>query len=810
MRDDPIVAIGTLLTVGLSLVLLAAGPIYSDAVAVGALRRSLVDAPASSTAVELSTRAAAGDVETVESVAASAIVDAFGGVDVESSRLLIAGESFGLGESPETELTDLAQLAWIEGIGDEVAAVEGRLPADGEADSMIEVAVDVRAASELGLTVGRRLTVSPRSGGGGPVAIEVVGHYEVSEPFGGFWTGRDRLAEPLTISPTFRTVTLVAPRSALLGGVSTRLEVGTLALPRFDDVGLDDVQPLRRGIVALAYVVNEQVADRELASAPVFEVSTAAPALLSGRDRTFTVARSVVIAVVLQLAVLGAFALVLVAGLAVDARQAESTMLRARGASSAQLVGQAVLDAAVIVVPMAALAPLLGVRLVSLFDERGSLAANGLRLDPSAVRGSWVIVAAAAAVTLVLLAWPALRAARMADATRTRRPRWSGVLQRSGIDIAVLAIAVVSYWQLRTLGDARAATVRGRFGVDPLLIAAPTFGLVAGAFLALRVVPAAARATERLLVRTTTVTPALAGWQLARRPHRYSRSALLLIMAVAIGTFAVAYDATWTASQDAQASQQVAAEGRLEPNRRTGDSVGPLQLAGLVERSPGVSTASPVVTDVAELPASDRPGRFLAVDANRPDVFNDVAAANPRLIAALRRLHDRRPSVAALSLPGTPAALQLEIEAPPEPVPAEPDETIVDDDGNVVEPPPPPPRPARRAVPPEPGHDTQRGRGTPGRPVRPLARGCAPGPPPTRRAGWRTGRARDFRRPATPERTRTRNLDAHGGSRDRALGNRRAFRALAGKRAPRDQRRAGRPPARARPGRAHAGDVHAR
>ncbi len=688
-RADPVVASGTMVTVALSLVLLAAGPVYSDAVAVGALRRSLVAEPAENTTVELSARSRPADVELVESIAIDALDAAFGPVDHEVFPLLVSGESFEMPDQPDPVRTDLAWFAWLDALHDHVDVIDGRLPGDGDAGGAVEVAVHDRAAAELGLDIGRRLSVVPRSGTAEAVTIEVVGRYTVPDELDAFWTGRERLASALTETSDFRTVTLVAPKSSMIDGVSTRPQVEVLAVPDFTRIRLDDVQPLRRRLSGLDRTLQSHGGQLELDPPLEFEIASSVTSALADVDRTLTVGRSIVLAVVLQLAVLGAFSLVLVAGLGVDARRAESAMLRARGASATQLVAQAAFEGATIVAPLAVLAPWLAVGLVDRFDEAGSLRENGLRLDPEPVAEAWLVVALAAVITVVLLAWPALRTARAADAARPRsRRRLSGVVQRSGLDLALLAVVAVSYWQLRTLGDARAATVRGRFGVDPLLAAAPTFGLVAGAFLALRVVPAGARMLERSLASTRRVVPALVAWQLARRPHRYSRSALLLIMAISIGTFAVAYDATWTTSQARQAAHEIGADGRLEPNRRTGDSIGWLQLRDVIEGVDGVDVAMPVVRETAGIAASERTARFLAVDSGRPEMLRSGGASSRGLTTALSALRDRRPQVDGIVLPASAVTVELAAEVAPDPPPDDSDE---DEDEGVPAPEPPPP-----------------------------------------------------------------------------------------------------------------------
>ena len=73
------------------------------------------------------------------------------------------------------------------------------------------------------------------------------------------------------------------------------------------------------------------------------------------------------------------------------------------------------------------------------------------------------------------------------------RGQTRSVGQRLGLDIALLVVAAIGLFQLRQYGGPLTASVKGTVGVDPLLIATPAIGLLAGAIVALRLIPLAAR-----------------------------------------------------------------------------------------------------------------------------------------------------------------------------------------------------------------------------------------------------------------------------------------------------------------------------
>lgn len=125
------------------------------------------------------------------------------------------------------------------------------------------------------------------------------------------------------------------------------------------------------------------------------------------------------------------------------------------------------------------------------------------------------------------------------------------------------------------------ADTGGSLGVDPVLVAAPALCLLAGTVLILRLLPLAARLGERRAARGSGLALALAGWQLSRRPRRGAGAVLLLVLAVAMGMFAIGQGASWDRSQRDQADFAVGADLRV-----TGATTPPFGQAGCTSTLP--------------------------------------------------------------------------------------------------------------------------------------------------------------------------------------------------------------------------------
>ena len=149
--------------------------------------------------------------------------------------------------------------------------------------------------------------------------------------------------------------------------------------------------------------------------------------------------------------------------------------------------------------PGGLLAPWLGAAALSAFNVAGPLAEIGLTIEPEVTPDAYIAAAAAAFVCLIALTLPAFRTARSFAATHGKlaRGETASIGQRLGLDIALLAVAGVGLWQLRHYGAPLTRSVQGTLGLDPLLVATPAIGLLAGAIVALRIVPLLAQLIER-------------------------------------------------------------------------------------------------------------------------------------------------------------------------------------------------------------------------------------------------------------------------------------------------------------------------
>ncbi|MGP1674809.1 MAG: hypothetical protein ACTS8Z_06325, partial [Candidatus Limnocylindrales bacterium] len=436
----------------------------------------------------------------------------------------------------------------------------------------------------------------------------------------------------------------------------TRTLLTWRAIPDIDALTLATTDDLAAGVGRLKQRIETA------AGITGVTVTTSLPEILARADRSLLVSRTGVTILTLQFVVLAAYAVLLSAALLVEHRRLDTAMLRSRGAGPARIAAISLVEGLLLVVPAALAAPWIAAVALRAFNIGGPLADIGLRIEPEVSIDAYVAAGVAALACLVALLLPALPRVRSFASVHgsVSRAETSSIGNRLGIDIALLAIAGLGLWQLRHYGAPLTRSVQGSLGIDPLLVATPAIGFLAGAIVALRLVPLLAGIVERITARGRGLVSSLGARQLARRPLRYTRAALLLMLAMAMGVFAITYTWTWSTSQRDQADYQVGADVRATPGRQV-TSAPRWTLDRTYAAMPGVAARMAVDRESIVVPGADRGGQVVGLDAStaasvihfRPDLSTTPLSDLVRLLATAR------PAPDVVDLPGEPLRLRL-------------------------------------------------------------------------------------------------------------------------------------------------------
>ena len=658
--DWPIVASAGLICV-LAATLLAAGSIYAGAVSIAGLQRVLADAPVTRANVAVSSRLAPADSEAADAIVSAEIGRAFEATGGGITRYARSG-TFALPDQPPGEVRELAVFGYAEGLADHATLLAGNWPDPaGTAGPAIPVAVGEDVAAQLGLGLGDRLAMESRVSTGFAAEAEIVAVFRINDPAEPFWWDEPFVRDGVVISERFTTrgPFFTSEPDLLAKAAPGAIEFGWHAFPDADRLTVAGLGDFRAR-------VGELDARLDAALGGGANVATALPEILAEAERSLLVSRTGVLLLTVQLVALAAYAVLLSASLLVEHRRVETAMLRSRGAGRARIVGLALIEGLCLTVPAALVAPWLAAAALRAFNLGGPLAEIGLTIEPEITTDAYLAAAVAAAVCLIALTVPAFLTARSFAAVhgKVARGETKGIGQRLGLDLALVAVAAIGLWQLRHYGAPLTRSVQGTLGLDPLLVATPAIGLLAGAIVALRIVPLLAQLAERVAAGGRGLVPSLGSRQLARRPLRYTRAALLLMLAMAMGVFAVSYTWTWSASQRDQATFQIGADLRVQPGTQVGSMprwAFDQGLAGI----PDVTARLPVdresITVSRHVPVAASFSGSTRRWLRRWSTCGPTCPGEP-LAGLLAPLAAARPTVEAVRLPGEPRQLRMTID----------------------------------------------------------------------------------------------------------------------------------------------------
>jgi hypothetical protein len=638
-------------------VLLTAFLLYAERLPEAGVRAAVVQAPAADRSLLL--RAPAGrdrqQVAALDREAREVFADGLAGLPLRVSAGGYATSQRLPDDLPGVDVDSeaYAVVAFLPDLPDHAALVAGAWPEPVSPGAPAQAALPATVAGELGLAVGDRVAILDEIARE-EAPLVVVGLWQPHEPDGGYWRLASTRLHTGGLGPF-----LVHPDEFL--DRYSRLAIQEwVAVPDAAALGSAGTGAILAGYRAVLEDLARRQDDGRLEAA---RLTTGVGDLAARLETATVVNRSGLVLPAALLVVISGYGLVLLARLLTAHRRGQQALLRARGAGRRQLVMFTAGEAALVVAPAAVLGAPVATRLVALADSSGGQRSLGVAADLAGYGWpgpplAWAVALSAALGCALALALPAAGRGRtwVAEQQERSRPGRLARAHRAGVDLALVALAVLAWSQLRQYGTAVSPTAAGGLGLDPLLVLAPVLGVLAATAVALRLLPVATRLGVRWAARRDSFPGLLGMWQADRRPH--AGPVLLLVLAVASAVLAPAVAATWQRSQHDQATRMVGADLRLDGWRvEQGPPVAPSALSG-------------AVMPVHRTPAFLEGGRstLLALDSDRaPGValVRDDLSGTP-VEELFGRLHDGRPEVSGVPLPSGAQRLagRIRFEAP--------------------------------------------------------------------------------------------------------------------------------------------------
>jgi hypothetical protein len=606
---------------------------YSRAVTAAGVRDAVASATVDERSVLVRGSAGrnAGELAQRDSALRAQLADGLGGRSVTVSGAGYAtGRQFSgpTGDAvPDSGGAVFASVVFLERLPEHAELAAGAWPRPGAKET--EAALAEPVAGILRVGVGDRLPVTDRVTGR-VSRLLVTGLWHPRDPADPYWQLAPDVAAG--VSPQSATYgPVVVDRADFDARFLRSASAGWLVRPDLGGATIGDVHRLADATRATAAALPATVG---LGTSAL--VTTRVDRLEERLARGDLVGRSGLVTPMLLVIILSGLALVLVAALLIEHRRGESALLRARGAARRQLAGLAGREALLVVVPAAVVAPLLAATALRLGGGHTAVLAGAPgRPDPLL----WLVAAGAALGCALAITVPALRGGGtyVEEMAGSSRPGRRSAVQRVGVDLALVALAVLGWFQLRQYSSPLAGAPGAELGIDPFLASAPTLGVLAGATLALRLLPPAGRLLERWVDRRGWIGTVFGMWQAGRRPH--AGPVLLLALAVAASTVAWCLAGSAERSTVDQADHSVGADLRLV---ETGAVVVPDRAARLAAL-PGVRSALPAWRTGLQS-GTGEPAELIALDAAaaagvvriRPDLAAGDAAGLFRAMAGSR------------------------------------------------------------------------------------------------------------------------------------------------------------------------------
>jgi len=291
--------------------------------------------------------------------------------------------------------------------------------------------------------------------------------------------------------------------------------------------------------------------------------------VISGYQRNLLYTQALLFLLVIQIVGIVLYYLVTIANMLIEQQSGEIALLRSRGASTGQIFNIYFMEGLLISAFGGAVGPFLGAFAFSFLGKTTPfLPLSGGGLLPIRFSGSVFLLAVGAAVLCLLaLLVPAIQAARRGvvhQRQHVARPPRVPFWQRFYLDVVMLVVGGVLYWELRARGSLLTLDMFGKLGIDPLSLVTPLLLMVAVAIVFLRLFPIIISLAAKL-GRYVTNAPVILGLRyMARNPVHYGRPILLLVMAASVGMFSAGFIGTLERSYRERAAYSVGSDIRLE------------------------------------------------------------------------------------------------------------------------------------------------------------------------------------------------------------------------------------------------------
>ncbi len=418
-----------------------------------------------------------------------------------------------------------------------VTFIEGSMAADTVTDGpqgpIFEAVLGTTVVADMSLKVGDILTMAPSIGESTRVSVRLAGIIEAKDPDAEYWQRSAEIyispsslqeeADPdVVVDPDEPPLALFVTENALTEGVGKAFP-GTLVSSSW--FVLVDKESLKDWSVSETRARMDGLENDLIAAMRGATVFTGIDSLLDDFERRsfFSTVPLLLLLTIMVITVL--YYLGMMVSYLVQSRESDVAVLRSRGISTWQLLRLYALEGLVLTVVAVVLAPFLAMGAVALAGTLPYLheITGGDMLPVEFHWMPFLVAAGTGAVSLAIFVIPGVTGARTSlviHKLRSSRPPTIPLFQRYYLDIGLLVLGGIVFWELQAKGELVSGGLFEDFEVNEALLLAPVLFLTVVALLFLRFFPLFVRfiggespGLVHLLTAATVVTlgPAIIG-----------------------------------------------------------------------------------------------------------------------------------------------------------------------------------------------------------------------------------------------------------------------------------------------------------
>ncbi len=447
-------------------------------------------------------------------------------------------------------------------------------------------------ASNFDIRLGDVIDTIPEVRGIGLAKARVTGIFTIVDPQDDFWVG---LSDPVfrpepSVEGRAFPIVLLVDQSVMLGPVAE----ANAGLPATFNWNLFVDSDYFKGI-SLNESLHRLVGFEDRIGIEIIrgDVLTILEPRLQSLQRRMLFARIPMLLLAALAITSIAYYLFMVAGIIARRRAGETSMLRSRGIAVLQVIRTYAIESLIIAGVPALIGPVVGLALVSALGllPAYQTVSKTLLLPVEFAWQAWVWSVLAGVMVFLILILPALLGSRrgIVDQYQSEaRPERAPLFQRYYLDVILLAIGGLVWWELTTRGSIIAATREGERSADVTLLFAPAIFMFVVALLFMRLFPILAQIVAFVGTRFGSADLTLGLWRLRRSPYWYVWPMLLLVLVSGLGVVSGTLGSTLARSTEEQILYESGSDLRFTPRTApTNEMVEQTrEIAGVVNATP--------------------------------------------------------------------------------------------------------------------------------------------------------------------------------------------------------------------------------